>query len=139
MLIQRDGAGYKFDHFGKHVTRNGDIDLSVDGPKGRPVRLEFTIADGSVPGIRFKSVGKEAYWIIEKAKAGLSGEPVKFDGGDQFTHAATLDGGQRLQVLNQNNDGKLYRYSLVFDVEGETVVDDPDQQNGTHTGGNNQQ
>ncbi len=52
------------------------------------------------------------------------------DGGDQFTHAATLDGGQRLQVINKNGDGKLYRYSLVFDLNGETVVDDPEMNNG---------
>lgn len=133
--ITRDGAGYKFDHFGEHVARNGDIDLSADGPQSRPVRLEFTIADGSVPGIKFKSTGKNEYWIVERAKAGVKGEPTKFEGGDQFTHAATLDGGNRLQIINRNSDGKLYRYSLVFDLNGETVVDDPDQQNGGHTGG----
>jgi hypothetical protein len=134
VLVTRDGAGYKFDHFGDHVERNGDIDLSVDGPQGRPVRLEFTIADGSAPGIKFKPTGKEAFWIVEKAKAGVNGEPTKFEGGDQFTHAATLDGGQRLQVINVNSDGKRFRYSLVFDLNGETVVDDPDMGNGGHGG-----
>jgi hypothetical protein len=101
--------------------------------------MEFSIAAGSAPGIRFKSKGKDAFWIVEKAKAGPTGEPVKFDGGDQFTQASTIAGGQRLQVINKNSDGKRYRYSLVFDLNGETVVDDPDAQNGHggSRGGNN--
>jgi hypothetical protein len=97
--------------------------------------MEFRIADGSVAGIKFKPRGKDAFWIVEKAKAGPNGEPEKFDGGAQFTSAATLEGGQRLQVISANTDGKLYRYSLVFDHNGKTVVDDPDTQNGGHTGG----
>ncbi len=131
VTIQPDGnGGYRFVHEGEFAQANGDLDFSQGRARGRVMRVEFAITESSVAGATFKPVGDDAFWIVEKALAGPGGEPTGPYFGPTFTNAVTHPGGKRLIVINKNDDGKLYRYMLRFDLDGETIVDDPDTTNG---------
>lgn len=99
------------------------------------MRIEFVIAEDSVAGVKFKPYGDDAFWILEKTLAGPAGEPTGPYGGPTFLPANTHSNGKRLIVIDKNDDGKLYRYTLRFDLDGKTVIDDPDMGNGTGGGG----
>lgn len=134
VAVTPDGAGgYAFRYSGDFAKENGDLDFSGDRARGRGVSIEFKIGPGSPEGLRFKSDGSDAMWIVEKKQVGDGSPKVPYR-GDQFTEFSTSGDGQTLRVYDRNNDGVLYRYALRFDLGGETVQHDPDTQNGQ--GGN---
>jgi len=131
VTIQPDGAGgYRFVHAGEFAQSNGDLDFSQGRARGRVMRIEFVIAEDSVAGATFKPVGDDAFWIVEKALAGPGGEPTGPYFGPTFPQTITHPGGKRLIVIDKNDDGKLYRYMLRFDLNGKLICDDPDMGNG---------
>lgn len=129
--ITSDGnGGYRFAYSGKNFRPNGDFDFSKGEPRKHAVKIDFAITDDSVKGIAFKPNGDDALWIVEKDRAGPDGCPQGPYKGDQFKGIATTANGKRLHVIDKNDDSTLYRYMLRFDLNGETIVDDPDGQNG---------
>lgn len=128
-------GGYAFCYTGPYTKANGDCDCSKGEARKCEVKLDFAIADGSVNGIKFKPNGDEAFWIVDKASVGPKDCPVGPYKGAQFKSITTVAGGKRLHVIDTNDDGKLYRYMLRFDLNGETIVDDPEIGNGDGGGG----
>ncbi len=126
-IAKLDEGGYDFTYSGEYSDADGDFDFTkVD----RPVLVEFTIAPGSLEGLKFKSRGEDALWIAEKAGLAEGASPEGPYRGAEFASFATEADGMRMRVLNRNDDGKLYRYALRFELNGETIADDPDWQNG---------
>lgn len=131
--ITTDGdGGYTFRYAGDFCQPNGDLDFAVGDARKKTIKIVFSIAEGSVAGIKFQARGDDAYWIVEKSKTDADGCPQGPYSGDQFTGITTLANGARLQVIDKNDDGKLYRYMLRFDLNGAPVVDDPDTANDGH-------
>jgi hypothetical protein len=127
--VTGDGAGgYDFAYSGKYSDAEGNIDLTQGDAYGRAVEIRFAIDVGSAPGIRFKPDGRDAMWIARKDEVG-DGSPQGPYRGDQFTDFMTAGDGLSLRVLDRNDDVTVYRYALRFDLNGETVADDPDIRN----------
>lgn len=124
------GGGYYFAYSGDFSESNGNLDFSEGEAYGRPVRIEFAIDPDSVAGIKFRPTGADAMWIVEKEDVGPDGSPRGPYRGAQFVEFSVDPEGTRLTVIDKNDDGKLYRYGLRFDVAGKTIVDDPDVKNG---------
>jgi len=125
---------FQFAYDGRFFDSAGNCDFSVPGAKGNTINLTFRIDAGSVPGIKFKSAGREAIWIVKKnpnndPKACPSG-PYQ---GDIFLDFAVSADGSTLTLTDLNNDSGKYRYGLRFDLNGKTIEDDPDA---TNAGGN---
>jgi len=132
VVVTEDGAGgYDFAYNAPYFDGKGNFDFSQKGALGNRVTLSFTIADGSVAGLKFKPNGADAMWIVDKKDVDPStGSPRGPYEGRQFHSFAVSADGQTLTVVDENNDGVLYRYGLRFDLGGVTVIDDPDGQNG---------
>jgi len=132
--ITQTGEGeYKFEYSGQCAKPNGDLNFAEGGALKNTVKIVFAIAEGSVAGIRFKSNSKAdggPFWIVEKSKAGSDGCPQGPCKGDQYRVITTTTCGRQMHVINKNDDGKRYRYMLRFDLDGATVIDDPDSDNG---------
>lgn len=136
VTISDNGAGgYSFSYKAPFFDEKGNFDFSKNGAAFNTIRLTFTIADGSVAGITFKSDATDAMWIVEKKNVDKStGSPSGPYRGGQFSNFEISADGRQLTVTDTNDDGVLYRYGLRFDLNGKTVIDDPDGQNGA--GGN---
>lgn len=128
---------YDFKYDAPFSNADGDFDFSKGDALGKIINLSFTIADDQGLGLKFKSEATDAIWIVDKKFVGPDGSPEGPFRGTQFRDFKVSDDGRTLSLTNLNSDGVLYRYGLRFDRGPETVIDDPDQQNGTHTGGNN--
>ncbi|MFZ5616516.1 MAG: hypothetical protein ACOZAA_04245 [Pseudomonadota bacterium] len=132
VTISEDGAGgYSFSYKAPFADEKGNFDFSINGAAFNTIRLSFTIADASVAGIKFKSDATDAMWIVEKTNADkATGSPSGPYRGSQFSNFEVSADGRQLTVTDTNDDGVLYRYGLRFDLDGKTVIDDPDAQNG---------
>jgi hypothetical protein len=140
LTITRDGAGvFDFKYDAPFSDADGNFDFSRDGAAGNVIRWSFTIVDDQGLDLKFKAKGTDAIWIVDKRNVGKDGSPEGPFRGTQFQSFSVSDDGKTLSLTNLNDDGVLYRYGLRFDLGGETVVDDPDAQNGTggSHGGNN--
>lgn len=141
LTITEDGAGgFDFKYDAPFADAEGNFDFSKGEPYGKFVRLSFTISDDSGLGLKFKPDGREAIWIVDKKNVGSDGSPEGPFRGTQFRDFEVSADGKTLSLLDQNDDGVLYRYGLRFDMGSQTVVDDPDLNNGQgggHTGGGN--
>lgn len=137
--ITQDGSGvYDFKYDSPYSDADGNFDFSVGAAAKSSVQLTFEIADDSGLGIKFKPEGSDAIWIVDKKFVGPDGSPEGPFRGAQFRDFRTSADGRSLTLFNVNNDGILYRYGLRFDRGSETVIDDPDNQNGHGgSGGNN--
>jgi len=134
VVISEDGSGgYAFSYKAPFFDEKGNFDFSQKGAAFNAIALTFEIAEGSVPGIRFKADPTDAMWIVEKVNVDeATGSPRGPYRGNQFSDFAVSADGQTLTVTDRNDDGVLYRYGLRFDLGGKTVIDDPDGQNGGH-------
>lgn len=126
---------YDFKYDAPFADQDGNFDFSQRGALGRRVNMSFSITDDSGLGIKFKPDGAQAIWIVDKKNVGADGSPQGPYQGDQFRNFAVSSDGLTLSLFNQNDDGILYRYGLRFNRGAVTVIDDPDNQNGGHTGG----
>ncbi len=122
-------GNYAFEYKAPYADAEGNFDFSVREIGDSAVNLTFTIAEGSADGIKFMPEGADAIWIVEKAKVD-NGSPTERYVGEQFHDFVVSGDGRQLSLTDDNNDGVLYRYALRFDLNGETVVHDPDTQNG---------
>ncbi|MDZ7628814.1 MAG: hypothetical protein U5J99_10480 [Parvularculaceae bacterium] len=115
VLVTDLGKGvYRFSFFGDYAKPNGDLDFTA---VKSPVKINFTIHQNSAAGIRFASAAEDAMWIVEKSKAGPSGEPEARYQGAQFTEFTRVNAnGRKLSVLDRNDDGKTWQYALRFDL-----------------------
>lgn len=139
LTISRDSEGaFSFKYDAPFADASGNFDFSKGEPYGKVVKWSFTIADDSELGLKFKPEGANAIWIVDKKNVGPDGSPEGPYEGRQFRDFSVSADGKTLTLVNQNDDGVLYRYGLRFDLGSETVVDDPDANNGQggHTGGN---
>ena len=134
--VAEDGAGgYAFSYSAPFFDERGNFDFSQEGAVKKSVTVTFKIADGSVPGLKFKPDGRDAMWIVDKKDVDpATGSPRGPYQGEQFSGFTVSEDGQTLIVIDKNNDGVLYRYGLRFDLDGGTVIDDPDGQNGAGGG-----
>lgn len=132
VTIAEDGAGgYVFSYKAPFADEKGNFDFSQKGAAFNTIKLTFTIADGSVPGIKFQPQPADAMWIVEKVNVDeATGSPRGPYRGNVFSDFQLSADGQSLTVTDQNNDSVLYRYGLRFDLNGKLVVDDPDVGNG---------
>jgi hypothetical protein len=132
LTVTEDAAGgYKFAYSAPYFDESGNFDFSQKGALYNRVTLTFTIADGSVAGLKFKPDARDAMWIVDKKSVDpATGSPRGPYEGRQFHSFAVSADGLTLSVIDENNDGVLYRYGLRFDLGGATVIDDPDGQNG---------
>ncbi len=140
LTITRDSAGaYDFKYDAPFADAEGNFDFSKDGAAGNAIRWSFVIVDDQGLGLKFKPQGADAIWIVDKKNVGKDGSPEGPYRGSQFQDFNVSEDGKVLSLTNLNNDGVLYRYGLRFDLGDETVVDDPDAQNGhsSGSGGNN--
>ncbi len=131
VLITEVGEGeYSFSYDAPYFDDKGNFDFSQQGPLYNRIKLSFTIADGSVSGLKFKMNGADAIWIVDKNNVGPDGSPQGPYQGRQFHDFNVSPDGLSLSLTDENDDGVRYRYGLRFDLGGEMVVDDPDGQNG---------
>lgn len=132
VTIVDDGAGgYAFSYKAPFADEKGNFDFSQKGAVFNTIKLTFTIADGSVEGIKFKPDATDAMWIVEKVNVDeTTGSPRGPYQGKKFLDFTLSDDGRSLTVTDQNDDGVTYRYGLRFDLNGKAVIDDPDVQNG---------
>ncbi len=130
-VLRGDDGNYAFRYSGPFFDEKGNFDFSQPGAKFNTINLTFAIADGSIPGLKFRADPRDAIWIVEKAKADPeTGSPVGPYRGDQFVDFRVTDDGRRLTLIDKNDDGVLYRYGLRFNHDAALVADDPDGQNG---------
>ena len=127
--VQQNEGAFTFLFDGDFVDQAGNFDFAHQGAKGCQVDIRFSLAEAP-EGMVFKPQGRDAIWILEKCKCEGDCPSGPYE-GDEFSGFATSDCGQKLSVTDVNNDGELYRYSLRFDYNGQTVVCDPDARNGT--------
>ncbi|NWG92201.1 MAG: hypothetical protein HXY21_06785 [Parvularculaceae bacterium] len=80
------------------------------------MRFVFSIAPGPSRGVAFAGSPAEAMRIVENARGGPTIEPTGPYVGAQFGGFALAASRKRLEVLNANDDGRTYRYSLWFTV-----------------------
>lgn len=140
LTITRDGDGvFDFKYDAPFADADGNFDFAKGEAAGKIVRLTFTIADDQGLGLKFKPEAADAIWIADKKNVGPDGSPEGPFRGTQFQDLAVSADGRTLSLTNLNDDGVLYRYGLRFDLGSETVVDDPDMNNGQggNTGGGN--
>jgi hypothetical protein len=139
LTITRDSAGiYDFKYDAPFADADGNFDFSKGEAYGKVVKLSFAIADDAGLGLTFKKDPRDAMWIVDKKNVGADGSPQGPFRGKQWFDFRVSDDGRTLFVTDQNDDGVLYRYGLRFDLGGQTVVDDPDANNGSGGhGGNN--
>lgn len=132
VAIADDGAGsYLFSYKAPFADEKGNFDFSQKGAAFNTIKLTFTIADGSVEGIKFKPDAADAMWIVEKINVDeTTGSPRGPYRGKQFSDFTISEDGRSLTVTDANDDGVIYRYGLRFDLGGKTVTDDPDVNNG---------
>ncbi len=132
VTIAEDGSGgYVFSYKAPFADEQGNFDFSQKGAAFNTIKLTFTIADGSVPGIAFQPAATDAIWIVEKANVdATTGSPRGPYRGNVFSDFQLSADGRSLTVTNQNDDGVRYRYGLRFDLNGKLVIDDPDMGNG---------
>ncbi|MDZ7629121.1 MAG: hypothetical protein U5J99_12045 [Parvularculaceae bacterium] len=134
-IVETAPGVYDFKYDAPFADQDGNFDFSQKGALGSSVNMSFTIAEDSGLGLKFKPQGSDAIWIVDKKNVGPDGSPQGPYRGDQFRNFSVSPDGRTLNLFNQNDDGVLYRYGLRFDRGALTVVDDPDNQNGGHTGG----
>lgn len=136
-IIRDSGGAFDFKYDAPFADADGNFDFSKGEALGKTVKLSITIADDQGLGLTFKPDGANAIWIADKKKVGPDGSPQGPFRGTQFREFSVSSDGKTLSLTNLNNDGVLYRYGLRFDLGGETVVDDPDMNNGQggNTGG----
>lgn len=129
--ITEDGAGgYAFSYKAPFADEKGNFDFSKNGAAFNTIRLTFIIDASSVPGIKFKPDATDAMWIVEKKNVdATTGSPRGPYRGEQFSDLQVSADGMSLSVTDRNDDGVLYRYGLRFDLNGKTVIDDPDMGN----------
>jgi hypothetical protein len=140
LTITRDGAGvFDFKYDAPFADQDGNFDFSQKGAFGNRVNLSITIVDDQGLGLKFKPEASDAIWIVDKKNVGPDGSPQGPFRGTQFQNFAVSADGRTLSLTNLNDDGILYRYGLRFDLGADTVVDDPDMNNGKggSTGGGN--
>ena len=140
LTVTRDGEGrFDFKYDAPFADADGNFDFSKGEPYGKFVNLSFTIADDSGLGLKFKPDGRDAIWIVDKKNVGADGSPEGPFRGTQFRDFKVSEDGRSLSLVDQNDDGVRYQYGLRFDMGAETVIDDPEVNNGQgggHTGGN---
>lgn len=130
-ISQGENGKNAFRYSGPFFDEKGNFDFSQDGAEDNTIELTFAIADGSVPGIKFRSDPSDAIWIVEKSKVDpKTGSPAGPYRGDQFFDFRVSEDGSKLMLVDRNDDGVLYRYGLRFDHNEAVVFDDPDGQNG---------
>ncbi len=130
-------TGHTFTYAAPFADARGNFDFSGKGAHGKTIALTFTIDGASDPGLRFKADAREAIWIAEKANVDPStGSPSGPYQGKQFSDFKVSADGRSLTLTDTNDDGVLYRYGLRFDLGTQTVIDDPDINNGGTGGGN---
>ena len=134
-ISQDDAGAYDFKYDSPYSDADGNLDFSVGEAAKNSIQLTFKIVDDSGLELKFKPEGSDAIWIVDKKFVGPDGSPEGPYRGNQFRDFKTSEDGRSLTLFNVNNDGILYRYGLRFDRGSETVVDDPDAQNGTGGGG----
>jgi hypothetical protein len=137
LSITRGADGvFDFKYDAPFADSEGNFDFSKGDPYGKVVLLSFSIVDDMGLGLKFKPDGRDAMWIVDKRFVGPDGSPEGPFRGQQWTNFDVSADGRTLTVRNQNDDGILYRYGLRFDMGSETVIDDPDSQNGSggHSG-----
>lgn len=139
--ISEDGAGklvFKYD--APFADADGNFNFAEGAAAKASVDLSFTIVDDSGLGLKFLPDGRQAIWIVEKARLANSGStsPLGPYEGKQFRDFEVSADGRTLRLFDENSDGVLYRYALRFDRGGEIVAHDPDMGNGMggHGGGN---
>lgn len=121
---------YQFAYDGRFFDSAGNCDFSVPGAKGNTINLTFKIDAGSVPGVKFKSAGRDAIWIVKKNPNGdPKACPTGPYQGDIFLNFEVSADGSTLTLTDVNNDNGKYRYGLRFDLNGKTISDDPDATN----------
>lgn len=131
-VSENEGGGHSFAYKAPFFDERGNFDFSKNGAAHNNIRLTFTITDDSIPGITFKTQGGDAIWVVLKKNVDpATGSPRGPYKGEQFADFEVSSDGRSLSVTDYNNDGELYRYGLRFDLDGKTVIDDPDGQNGT--------
>jgi hypothetical protein len=133
LKVTRNGADdFDFQYTGDYFDAAGNFDFTAGEVLGKSVRIHFAITADSAAGARFQPTGDETFWIIEKSVVGAAGCPGAPYQGSQFQDLATGPDRLHLDVLDINNDGLQYRYALRFDVDGQTVLHDPDGSNGNN-------
>lgn len=133
LTVTEDGAGgYSFRYDAPFADEKGNFDFTQGEAYGKIIVVTFTIADGSVPGLKFKPEGEDAIWIADKKNVGADGSPTGPYRGEVFHDFKVSADGRSLTVTSDNDDRTLYRYGLRFDLDGQTVIDDPDWGNDGH-------
>lgn len=131
VTVSKDAAGYAFAYKALFADEDGNFDFTQKGAIYRPIAITFTIAEGSPSGLKFTADSSGAVWIADKREIdNETGSPEGPYRGQQFKIGQVSADGQSFVVENQNNDGLTYRYALRFDLNGETIVHDPDVNNG---------
>ena len=134
VTVTEDGSGgYYFSYDAPFADAAGNFDFSKGDAYGKVITITFSISDASASDARFKPVAADAIWIVDKKNVGADGSPTGPYEGRQF-HDFASNSRLEFSVTDENNDGVLYRYSLRFDIDGATVVDDPDIGNGSGAG-----
>lgn len=126
----------------RHVRGNGDIDLrEIDGAIERPVRLWFVLKNRELKVGRktirlsfatahsFHVSARHAHPDLELLESVFS----FFEEPQFFGHAAGGQSLEALTVVDRNNDGQIYKYTLrvvaTDDTEAVWLEDDPIIQN----------
>jgi hypothetical protein len=131
LTVAPSGDGtYQFRYEGPFFDERGNFDFSKPGALYQTIEITFTLSENSPPELRFKPTAEDAMWIVDKRFVGPDGSPAGPYRGDVFYGFALSEDGRSLRVIDRNDDGVLYRYGLRFDLGAETVIDDPDGQNG---------
>jgi len=128
----KDG-NYEFRYAGRFADRDGNIDLTRPGAKGKTVVIDFELVE-TPASIRFNPDGRQAIWIANAVELKRGRQPFAAYDGGQFLAFATVEGGRRLQLVNQNDDGRTYVYKLRLNENGEPLMHDPTIRNGTKGG-----
>ena len=96
------------------------------------VKLQFRlVVEESVAGIRFLDQ-REAMYIDLARNLKPNESPTKPYEGRVFLDFNTSRNAEMFEVIDLNNDGQVYRYSLRFKLGSDFVVDDPETDNGDH-------
>lgn len=129
-VAANNAGGYFFIYEGPFFEGDGDFDFSAQGALYKPVAITFTLSESTADGLRFAADAADAMWIVEKKRVG-EGSPEGRYQGRQFHSFSVGADGRTLSLIDENNDGVLYRYALRFtDKDGGVVQHDPDGQNG---------
>jgi hypothetical protein len=132
-IAEDDAGDYAFSCAGVYTDADCNLDFRAGDAAKSAVRIVFRIDPGSADGVRFFAEGTQAMYIAFKQDVGEDSPKSPYN-GRQFADFKTSDDGLQFSVLNQNDDGEVYRYALRFERDGEPVVYDPDLSN---SGGEN--